>query len=376
MKEYDVVIVGAGLAGLTAALELYRLGFEVALVEKNTFPKHKVCGEYISNEVRPYLESLGVDLSDSDSISHLSYSTLRGTTVSVKLPLGGFGISRHALDHRLWQGCLDSGIDCFVDKAEKIQYKTSEGGQLIGLVELTENPTLKTKVILAAYGKRSSLDKRLSRPFATVKSPWVALKEHYHSDVFEAGKVELHSFKGGYCGLSKTETGSVNLCFLIHQDRLKQGATREAVHQVLAENPQLNTFLGHAKPLFERPLSIAQIAFGSKSCEQDHILFIGDSAGLIHPLCGNGMAMAIHAAKECCHLVASFLQNELDRRTMEKKYKAIWQKQFKTRLLAGKYIQSLVQREHLSERLVPILQRHPAWTQQLIRLTHGEPLAI
>ena len=376
MKVYDVVIVGAGLAGLTAALELSRSGFEVALIEKTPFPKHKVCGEYISNEVRPYLESFGINLSDSDEITQLSYSTLRGTAVAAELPLGGFGISRHALDHRLWERCLAAGISCTIDKVLAIEHSTDENGRLIGAVQLAENEPMQGRVVLAAYGKRSALDKRLSRPFASLKSPWVALKEHYRSDSFESGKVELHSFKGGYCGLSKTETGAVNLCFLIHQDRLKQGATREAVHQVLGENPKLKAFLNTATPLFDRPLSIAQISFGTKSCVQDHILFLGDSAGLIHPLCGNGMAMAIHAAKECCHLVASHLQHKLDRIQMEKKYKTVWQKHFRRRMLAGRYIQSLIQKERLSEAIVPVLHRHPAWTQQLIRLTHGEPLAI
>jgi len=376
VKVYDVVIVGAGLAGLTAALELSRLGFEVALIEKSPFPKHKVCGEYISNEVRTYLESFGVKLSDADEISHLSYSTLRGTTVSAALPLGGFGISRYALDHRLWQRCLASGISCWTDKVLTIGYREDETGQLLGEVQLSQNEPMKARVILAAYGKRSALDKRLSRPFAAVKSPWVALKEHYRSDSFKSGKVELHSFKGGYCGLSKTESGEVNLCFLIHQDRLKQGATREAVKQVLGENPKLNALLKTAVPLFDKTLSIAQISFGTKSCVQDHILFVGDSAGLIHPLCGNGMAMAIHAAKECCQLVASFLGHDLSRNQMEKKYKAVWKKHFRTRMLAGRYIQSLIQKEHLSETIVPLLHRHPAWTQQLIRLTHGEPITI
>lgn len=376
MKVYDVVIVGAGLAGLTAALELSRSGFEVALIEKTPFPKHKVCGEYISNEVRPYLESFGIDLSDADEITQLSYSTLRGTTVAAELPLGGFGISRHALDFRLWQRCLASGIHCCIDKVLAMDYRVDETGQLVGLVQLAENEALQSRVILAAYGKRSALDKSLSRPFASVKSPWVALKEHYRSESFDSGNVELHSFKGGYCGLSKTESGAVNLCFLIHQDRLKQGATREAVHQVLGENPKLNAFLEKAVPLFDRPLSIAQISFGTKSCVQDHILFLGDSAGLIHPLCGNGMAMAIHAAKECCALVASYLRLEQDRKQMEKRYRTVWQKHFRRRMLAGRYIQSLIQKERLSEAIVPVLHRHPAWTQQLIRLTHGEPLAI
>ena len=66
-------LLAAGLAGLTAALELSRTGIRIALIEKGDFPRHKVCGEYISNEVRPYLDSLGIDLSDAEEIDQLQY---------------------------------------------------------------------------------------------------------------------------------------------------------------------------------------------------------------------------------------------------------------------------------------------------------------
>jgi len=59
--NYDIIIIGGGLAGLTTALQLSKSSFSVLLIEKNTFPHHKVCGEYVSNEVLPYLNRLGVD---------------------------------------------------------------------------------------------------------------------------------------------------------------------------------------------------------------------------------------------------------------------------------------------------------------------------
>ncbi|WP_181044140.1 FAD-dependent oxidoreductase [Aureicoccus marinus] len=88
MNAYEVIIVGAGLAGLTAALALSRSGVSVALIEKNNFPKHKVCGEYISNEVRDYLESFGLDLSDADPIQYLRFSTAGGRMLETSLLRG------------------------------------------------------------------------------------------------------------------------------------------------------------------------------------------------------------------------------------------------------------------------------------------------
>ncbi|RZK61067.1 MAG: FAD-dependent oxidoreductase, partial [Pedobacter sp.] len=58
----EILIIGGGLAGLTASLHLNKLGFDVTLIEKSTYPQHKVCGEYISNEVLPYFNWLGIDI--------------------------------------------------------------------------------------------------------------------------------------------------------------------------------------------------------------------------------------------------------------------------------------------------------------------------
>ena len=61
LPNFDVIIIGGGLAGLTNAIHLSKFNRQVLLIEKDSYPKHKVCGEYISNEVLPYLNSLGID---------------------------------------------------------------------------------------------------------------------------------------------------------------------------------------------------------------------------------------------------------------------------------------------------------------------------
>ena len=96
-----IVIIGGGLAGLTSAIHLAKMQIPVTLIEKETYPKHKVCGEYISNEVVPYLDFLGIKLKDLDivGISQLQISTKNGKLIKSKLPLGGFGVSRYRLDH-------------------------------------------------------------------------------------------------------------------------------------------------------------------------------------------------------------------------------------------------------------------------------------
>ena len=91
----QVVIVGGGLAGLVSAIQLSKAGIETILLEKHAYPKHKVCGEYISNEVLPYLNHLGFDPFEygAKKITRLSFSTYNGKSFDTTLPLGGFSIS-------------------------------------------------------------------------------------------------------------------------------------------------------------------------------------------------------------------------------------------------------------------------------------------
>ena len=132
----DVLIIGGGLAGLVNAIHLSRLGLQVVLIEKNDYPKHKVCGEYISNEVLPYLRFLEADpmLLGAKRINRFVMSSVKGTKIESKLSMGGFGISRYALDHFLFQKAIENGgniIKATVDKVafleDQFEVKTKDG---------------------------------------------------------------------------------------------------------------------------------------------------------------------------------------------------------------------------------------------------------
>src|SRR5690606_31631009 len=107
----DVLIIGGGLAGLTNALLLSRAGLSVCLIEKKKYPFHRVCGEYISNEVVPYLKSIDAypELANVPVINQLLLSDTGGNSVSLNLPLGGFGVSRHFFDNFLYEKATKAG---------------------------------------------------------------------------------------------------------------------------------------------------------------------------------------------------------------------------------------------------------------------------
>src|SRR5690606_16111701 len=149
---------------------------------------------------------------------------------------------------------------------------------------------------------------------------------NYREESHPHNTVSLHNFNGGYCGLSKTETGAVNVCYLATYKWFKKYKNPEDYKkEVLSQNVQLKKFFSNASPIFTRDLTIAQISFDKKKQVHRHIIMIGDAAGLIHPLCGNGMAMAIHSAKLASESILNyFKEGKFDRKSVERSYIKNW----------------------------------------------------
>lgn len=371
VKAYDVIIIGGGLAGLTAALHLSQNQLEVLLIEKQVYPHHKVCGEYLSNEVKPYLEALGVRLPKAVAIEKLCLSTNKGTTVVTQLPLGGMGISRYALDEALYLKALEKGVAFAFESVNTVDFVTNNFE-----VHTSSGVRYLAEIVVGAYGKRSALDKQLDRKFIKSKSPWLAVKSHYEFKEFPDELVALHNFRGGYAGLSKTETGAVNFCYLVNYKSF--GEYQDVEHfnnNVVRENPFLKEFLDTATPLFEKPITIGQLSFKKKQLVEQHMLMCGDTAGLIHPLCGNGMAMAIHSAKIASELILAFFgTKEYQRKDLEAAYTRSWRAAFSKRLAAGRRLQSILLNHRMADHLIHLAIKSPGLLKRIVKSTHGQPL--
>lgn len=367
-----VIIAGGGLAGLTCAIHLSKIGIPVTLIDKEEFPKHKVCGEYVSNEVLPYLNWLGVDPEKLHPahISKIMFSTSSGKTLHGDLPLGGFGISRYSLDFHLYQIALELKCKVLKETITEIDFADDSFA-----VSLSNDQMLKAKIVIGAFGKRSNIDQKMHRSFMRKKSPWLAVKGHFKGN-FTDDLVGLHNFKGGYCGVSKVENDEINICYLADFKTFKKFKnTDEYQKQVLYQNPELRLIFENTTPLFNKPMTISQISFDKKQCVENHVLMIGDTAGLIHPLCGNGMAMAIHSAKIASENVAKYLKSEVPSRAqLEKEYAQEWNAQFKSRLQMGRWLGNLLQMQRLSELAMRLMALFPSLLPKIIRRTHGKPI--
>jgi flavin-dependent dehydrogenase len=369
----DVVIIGGGLAGLTGAIHLSKKGLKVTLIEKSDYPRHKVCGEYISNEILPYLLWLGVDVLElkPTNISKFEFTTQNGKMAKTLLPLGGFGVSRFALDNFLYEKTLENGCTIINETVTDVSFDNNT------FTVTTQNQVLASKIVLGAFGKRSNLDQVLSRDFITKKSPWLAVKAHFSGD-FPDDVVGLHNFKGGYCGVSKVENNVINICYLADYATFKKYKNIDDYQQnVLYKNKHLKNVFESSNSVFEKPLTISQISFDKKLPVENHILMIGDTAGLIHPMCGNGMAMAIHSAKIASELVLDYHNDKIaSRELLEKKYIKEWNKNFAKRLLMGRFLAKTLTYKTITNVFVAIVASMPALLSAIIKQTHGKPIAV
>ncbi|GAA4306321.1 NAD(P)/FAD-dependent oxidoreductase [Nibribacter koreensis] len=370
MQNPDAVIIGGGLAGLITALQLSGQGKKVVLLEKKQFPFHKVCGEYVSNEVLPYLGQLGINpvRLGAASITQFALTSPKGNVLRTPLDLGGFGISRYTLDHHLYTIALAQGVDVQQATVTDVQFS---GGQF--LVSMTDGQQVQAPIVVGAYGKRSALDRRLDREFFTARSPYLAVKYHVRTQL-PKNEITLHNFKDGYAGISAIEEDKFCFCYLTTRQNLKAHGTIVSMeNEVLQKNPFLKDIFQNSKFLYPQPEVINEISFAPKTCVENHILMTGDTAGLITPLCGNGMAMAIHSGKLASEQILRFLNGQQTRQQMEQGYTRQWQRQFGARLKTGRLVQRLFGHPVLSELAVGSLRAMPKVVQFIMRKTHGQP---
>jgi flavin-dependent dehydrogenase len=371
---FDVIIIGGGLAGLCNAIHLSKFGKKVLLIEKNEYPKHKVCGEYISNEVLPYLAFLDINPFDFGAvkIEDFQLSTTKNSVISAKLPLGGFGISRYKLDFILSEKAKENGVVILQDSVLNVDFQNN-----IFTVETKENNLFLSEICIGAFGKRSLLDVKMERNFIKKKSPYLGVKIHVKGD-FPENLVALHNFKGGYCGVSKVENNAINLCYITSFSSFKKHKNIDDFQEnVVFKNTFLKEIFQKSKPIWEQPISISQISFETKKPVENHLLMCGDSAGMIHPLCGNGMSMAIQSAQIAATLILDYLKGEIPVRDhLEKSYIRQWNKQFKWRLKAGHFIAMLFRKDKIASILLSILKELPFLLPIIIKQTHGKPIKL
>jgi flavin-dependent dehydrogenase len=220
--EYDIAIAGGGLAGLTLSIQAANAGYRVVLFEKENYPFHKVCGEYISMESWAFLESCGLDLKDWDlpKISRLQVSDTKGKIYGFDLPLGGFGVSRYQLDNALYHIAIEKGVTIYTGcKVNDIIFANDSFTVQTNTIQCT------ARIAAGSFGKRSNLDVKWNRGFTLAKpnkiNHFIGVKYHIQYP-HPADTIALHNFINGYCGISRIEDDKSCFCYLTTAENLQR----------------------------------------------------------------------------------------------------------------------------------------------------------
>ncbi|MES2681734.1 MAG: NAD(P)-binding protein [Bacteroidota bacterium] len=368
-RLYDCAIIGGGLGGLCLAIQLADKKYSVIVFEKSEYPFHKVCGEYISMESHDFLASLGLPLHEMGlpRISNLGVSSQQGFMLNSPLKMGGFGISRYRLDHELCKIALSKNVhvvqNCKVSAVND------------GLIT-TNSGSYSATITCGAYGKYTPAFIQQARNYSGEKHrtpQYLGVKYHVKANL-AADRIELHNFRQGYCGISKVEDDWYCLCYLTHADNLlkHKGSIKTMEEQVLYKNPFLKTYFTCSEFRNPEPLVISNIRFNKKQTSAAGVFLLGDAAGSITPLCGNGMSMAMRASKLLAAQVNDHLRGQKNVDDLKRDYEAAWNKAFAGRIKTGYYLQHLFGRNLATQLSLKALARLPVLTQKIISLTHGE----
>jgi menaquinone-9 beta-reductase len=368
MHHFQIIIIGGGFAGLIAAHQLSKNGKEVLLIEKKSYPFHRVCGEYISNEVKDFLtkEGLFPDEIGPSNITKFLLTSIKGNEAKIDLDMGGFGVSRYAFDFFLYQKAIAAGARFLLQtQVDEVDFEPKENKFVL---KVNKGDSFSADHVIGAFGKRSKVDKSMDRSFMHQRSPFIGVKYHIKTD-YDPNTVALHNFEGGYCGINQVENEVFNLCYLGSKEQLRHyGNIPEMEKEVLHKNPHLRHIFQNSVFIFDKPEVINEINFSPKKPVENHILMAGDAAGLITPLCGNGMAIAIHTGKLAAEAI---LQNK-DKTSIENQYTFQWNHFFKNRLWVGRKVQWLFGSKAVSEFSVGLIKNSTFAANQIMKRTHGE----
>jgi menaquinone-9 beta-reductase len=281
-------------------------------------------------------------------------------------------LSRYQLDLMLFQRAVAVGATAY--DGTVVRGITGNASQ--GFLVDTSRGTFRSRMVLGAYGKRSALDR--SRPAllksASTKSPWIASKGHY-TGLSLPGMIELHAFPGGYCGLSQIETGEINLCWIGHDKILHSGGDR-GLPGALWENPVLADRLSSLTCTPGSRHHLSEISLAMKGNFDGDIWMIGDTAGMIPPLCGDGMAMALHTAELAVPLLQDYLEGRISLLAMKRQYVQAWQREFQLRLRLGRLVHNCFTQPALAQAGVALCAALPPLGNWIIQATRGQAVPL
>jgi geranylgeranyl reductase family protein len=309
--QYDLIVVGAGPAGSACAITAARQGARILLLEKDRFPRHKVCGEFVSSESLELLHGI-VEDGRFQACPRIASSRIfvDGKTLTLPVSPTAQSIPRFDLDAALFQAAQRAGATVREEAA------VSEVRRNRHFEVITSGETITARTIINSSGRWS----RLTQFDVAGKDKWLGLKAHF-KEAAAPQSVDLYFFPGGYCGVTPVSTNSVNACAMVRADAAR------TLEEVFAKEPRLWQRSRAWQPLFSA-VSTSPLYFREPETEADGVLLAGDAAGFIDPFAGDGISLALQSGTLAAETLAPFLRGACSREQACEQYRVAYRRRF------------------------------------------------
>ncbi len=378
--EYEAVIIGGGPAGSTAAANLAGAGVETALFERSEFPRETLCGEFLSKEVLNFIINEKIlnkfNSLKPNQINSFRYIDERGSESSAELGFSAFALRRSVLDSFLLHNAAGKGAQV-TQSAEVKNIEKTEKGFHLTISSMNEVYNVKTRFLISAHGKRSGIDTLLKRSFTNSKSKQSGIKFHLNKNdlsCFDPSEIKIYSDRGIYCGINAVDSDLVTVCFL-HNGRDSSGTPLDHLIKFsLSCDSFGNLFKSDLKNILSKAklFGAGNIYFGKKSAVENGIFMTGDAAGVIAPLAGDGIGMAVQSSILAAGIVTGIKNGKYSEEKGREIYTNEWDHLFKKRLLAAGAVQKILFSNIARNASALALKMFPGILTYLINITRHD----
>jgi geranylgeranyl reductase family protein len=385
MSKPDVIIIGGGPAGSTAAICLAEQGINVLVLEEKRMPREKLCGEFITPECFPTLRRLGVMdkmlTAGAQKITDLVLVVASGKSVHTPISemsdeaTWAMSLSRARFDQVLLGRARESGATCLEGFAVKdclFENGRPRGARAMSLAE-GKAVEFESPLIIDASGRSSRLMLAPEERIAGKRgSRLYALKAHLKGVEGIAEQVELYFFPQGYGGLSLVEGGLVNLCFIANERTFRKagGDAAMIVEQTVMKNALARERLKSCE-VVGKWHSVGPLIFGRRRLSQRGILAIGDASGMIDPFTGTGIQMALRTGEIAAEaIIESFNSTSIFEAALEM-YAERYESEFGKRMRVASLLRNAAFSPSTASLFAGVLASMPGLTRRVLRATRA-----
>lgn len=364
---YDLIVIGGGPAGASAAITAARGGASVLLLERGRFPKHKVCGEFVSAESLGLLSEL-LDpahawvLAGAPRLDRLRLF-VDARVIRARIVPPAASVARFELDPILWDSAARAGVEA--RQQTTVQSITGGGPFAVSI----SGGRFESRAVINASGRWSNLGSSCGLT-PTGAARYIGVKGHF-AEPNPGSSVDLYFFEGGYCGVSAVALAGdgppqrVNACALVRAD------VASSIGQVFELSAELRLRSRGWTPLSD-PVAVSPLIFRHPEPASDGVLRCGDAAAFVDPFTGDGISIALRGGALAARCLLRFLGGECSLESATQAYETAYRQE----LAPVYHVSSQLRRLLASPRSLraPILfalEKAPFLTEYLIRRTRA-----